>query len=186
LLAAAPGAEPVAVTVTRLNPLDVRLTVPATAPDMVDAVVVVHCDGEVMTDSTRLLQPAFPTETLRAFDGELHGGLKFGPGKKIDDVVLGWSRTNQFVTWPARLNEAATYEVTADYDAMEASAGNTFAVTLGSQALSGTVQSGTHQATVLDRVALKAGSFEIKVAPAQIKAGELMHFRSLVLKPVSE
>jgi len=51
-------------------------------------VVVVECEGDPVTDAIRLLQPGLPTETLRAFDGELHGkGLKFGPGKV---VMLMW------------------------------------------------------------------------------------------------
>ena len=90
------------------------------------------------------------------------------------------------MTWPVRLNEAATYEVTADYDAEEVSADNTFAVTLGTQMLTGSVQSGIDKATVLGRVTLPPGNFQIKVAPDQIKGGDLMHLRSLVLKPVTE
>jgi alpha-L-fucosidase len=169
----------------RLNPLDVAITVPASAPDAVDSVVVADCEDPIVTDSARLLQSTFPTNNLRAFDGTLHGkGLEWGAGKKNSDYLIHWSKPEQFVTWPVRLNEAGTYEVTADYDASENSAGNTFTVNLGAQTLRGTVQSGNYQATVLGRVTLPPGTFEIKIAPAEIKGGDLMNLRGVVLKPV--
>jgi len=173
------------VTATRLNPLDVSLTVPMTAPDPVDSVIVANCDGDIAADPNRLLQPSFPADTLRAFDGELHGkGLEYGAGKKTSDYLVHWTKPDQSVTWPVRLNEDTTYEVTANYDAEDASTGNTYTVTLGEQTLKGTVQAGTYKTEVLGRVTLKAGGGEIKVAPAELNDGELMELRSLVLKPV--
>jgi len=175
------------VTAVRLNPLDVCLAVPSAAPDPVDAVVVVQCSDPVAADSVRLLQPAFPTDTLRAFDGVLRGkGLNYGAGKKNSDYLIGWTRATQSVAWPVRLNKTARYEVTVNYDAGEESDGNTYNVTLGSQVLTGTVQPGTYQSTVLGRVTLGAGVFEIKINPGVIKGGDLMNLRSLGLKPVSE
>jgi len=70
-----------------------------------DAVVVVECTGEIAADSGRLLQPAFASETLRAFDGELRGkGLKFGPGKVRDAYVEEWSNQDGALTWQMRLS----------------------------------------------------------------------------------
>jgi hypothetical protein len=170
--------------VRRLNPLDVEIALPDTAPDAVDSVVVLTCAGEIRADGARLLQPGLTTEVLRAFDGQLDGGLKFGPGKKTDDVVLNWSRTNQFITWPVRLNKPVVYEVTANYNAPEASDGGEFAVNFGSQILTGQVKAGTNQMTTLGRVSLPAGPFEIKVKAGHIKGGDLFQLRHLELKPV--
>ena len=89
-----------ALVTTQINPIDVRIAIPVNAPDKVDSVVVLKCSGDIEADSARLLQPGFPIETLRAFDGQLHGGLRFGPGKKTDDVITtGWNDSNQFITW---------------------------------------------------------------------------------------
>ena len=188
LLVADAGGNPrrSALKFTRLNPLDVSLAVPTVAPERADSVVALQCDGDVQTDAQRLLQPEFPSETLRAFDGELHGnGLKFGPGKKSDDYALEWTKTDQFVSWPVRLNRAVTYEVSVNYTAPVESAGGTFTVSFGSQVLSGEVKSGTNQIIALGRVSLPPGSFEIKVSPAKINGGELLRLRSLELKPVA-
>ena len=150
-----------------------------------DSVIVLNCDGKIQADASRLLQPEFSSETLRAFDGELHGGLKFGPGKKTDDVAMNWTQDNEFITWPARLETPATYEVLVNCTAPEASAGGTFAVSFGPQVLPGEVKAGTNRIISLGRVSLKPGSFEIKVAATKIKGGELFRLRSLELKPVA-
>jgi hypothetical protein len=173
------------LSVVRSDPLDVTITVPSYAPDKVDSVVVLSYIGEIQTDTNRLLQPEFPSETLRAFDGELHGGLKFGPGKKTDDYVINWTKQNQSVTWPVRLNEAAIYEVSANYAAPAESAGGTFTVSFGPQAVKGEVKPGTSQIVSLGRVSLLPGSFEIKVAATKINGDELFRLRSLELKPVA-
>ena len=169
--------------VTRLNSLDVGVSVPANAPDKVDSVLVLQCDGNFLTDTNRLLQPVFALDTLRAFDGELHGGLRFGPGKKTDDYVLNWTSRNDFVSWPVRLAEPANYEVTINYDAPAGSTGGEYAVGLGSHTLQGTVQSGRDQIISLGRVLLPPGIFEIKVSGTKIIGGELFRLRNLELKP---
>ena len=169
----------------RLNPLDVIIDIPTKAPDKVDSIIALECVGDIQADTNRLLQPEFPSETLRAFDGELHGGLKFGPGKKTDDVVMNWTKENQSVTWSVRLEKAATYEVAANYTAPEGSDGGAFAVSFGSQTLKGEVKSGTNQTGSLGRVSLVPGSFEMKVAATKINGGELFRLRHLELKPVA-
>jgi alpha-L-fucosidase len=186
---------------TRINPLDVSITLPnssPTIPDKADTVVVLNCAGDIQTDTNRLLQPEFPLDTLRAFDGELHGkGLKFGPGKKTDDVVLDWTRTNQFVAWlvRAQTNQFTQYEVSVNYDAPAESAGSTFCVlfelgpefkkTMGPETLTGTVTAGNSQTEVLGRVPVYPVIAEIKIIPIEIHGGELMRLRSLQLKPVA-
>jgi hypothetical protein len=183
--------------VSRLNPVDIRIQLPQSAPDKVDSVVALRCAGEIQADSTRLLQPSFPIETLRAFDGELHGGLRFGPGKKTDDVVMNWQKPNQYIDWPVRANSPTFYEVTVNYDADEASAGNTFTITfelpekykntMPAPSITGTVKAGKQQSEVVGKIgSLYAGEpFEIKLAPKEIKGGELFHLRKLELRPVN-
>jgi alpha-L-fucosidase len=172
--------------VSRLNPFDVSIKIPTNAPDKADSVIKLFCWPNIQTDTNRLLQPEFPSETLRAFDGELHGKLRYGPGKKTDDYVMNWTSNNEFVSWPVRLNEPATYEVLINYVAPEDSAGGAFTVNFGSQILNGTVAAGNPQIVSLGRVSLKPGTFEIKVAATKIVGGELMRLRSLELQPVAK
>lgn len=171
--------------VHRLNALDVSIAVPKIAPDKADSVVVYNCDGGIQTDTNRLLQPEFPSDTLRAFDGELAGGLHYGPGKKTDDYVLNWTKPDQSVIWPVRLDEPATYEVFVNYDATEDSAGGTFVVSFGSQTLGGTVSANRNQSIFLGRVALMPGNFPITVTATKINGDELFRLRDLELKPVA-
>jgi len=174
------------LAVKRLNAADVSISVPVNAPDKVDSVIVLLCADDIQADTSRLLQPEFPLETLRAFDVELHGkGLKFGPGKKTDDMVQNWTKTDEFITWAVRLEKGATYDVAVNYAAGDNSAGNEFAVSLGSQALSGKVKAGADQTLSLGRVTLPPGAFEIKIRADKIDGGELWRLRRLELKPVN-
>jgi alpha-L-fucosidase len=171
----------------RLNPLDVSITVPINAPDKADSVVVLECDGDIATDTARLLQPSFTTETLRVFDAQLHGkSLRFGPGKTRDAHVTGWTKADEFITWPVRLNGDATFDVSATYDAEPDSAGNTFVLAAANQQLKGTVQAGSIRTIALGRISLKAGAGEIKVLPVELKSGELMQLRTVELNPVAK
>jgi alpha-L-fucosidase len=185
-----PASRPLpALSVSRLNPLDVGISVPVNAPDKADTVVVLEMNdqnGQIQADTNRLLQPQFPVETLRAFDGELHGkGLKFGPGKKTDDVVMNWTKPDEFVIWPVRLNEPATYEVFINYLAPE-TCGGTFTVGLGPQILKGEVKAGGEETVLLGKVTLAPGDFEIKVAAGTVSGDELFRLRRLELKPVAK
>ena len=170
--------------VKRLDANDVSISVPLNAPDKVDSVVILDCSGDIQADNRRLLQPEFPFETLRTFDGVLKGGLKYGPGKKTDDYVINWNSEDQSVTWPVRLEKAVTYEVLANYTAPADSAGGTFTVSFGSQSVSGQVRAGTDQTVSLGRVSLAPGSFDIQVTGTKINGNELFRLRNLQLKPV--
>jgi len=184
LLADEPRQPPAShvLRLARLNPLDVGITVPPTAPDKADSVVVLQCEGDIVTDTNLLLQPAVAVNTLRAFDGELRGrGLRFGPGKKTDAYVENWRQTNELVAWPARLAAPASFDVGVLYDAPAGSAGGTFAVNFGGQSLAGTVLTGTNVSAALGRVRLEPGTFEIRWQAGTIRGGELMRPRSLVL-----
>jgi len=190
-----PIQQPPKLTVTRLDPLDVKISGWSSAPSLMrlepDFVVALNCADDISADTNRLLQPSFPVETLRAFDGELHGGLKFGPGKKTDDVVMNWTKPDQFISWPVRLEKPEDYEVSVNYDADESSAGSAFAVTFMSSgqsrigAVEGIVKSGKQQSESLGRVHLEAGApFEIRVSGTEIKGEELFRLRKLELRPV--
>jgi len=186
-----------AFPVSRLNATDVAIDeLPPMGPDKADSLLVLPCEKPIETDSARLLQPTFPLETLRAFDGELHGGLKFGPGKKTDDVVMDWTKPDQFVSWTVRVDKPAAYDVSVNYDAEADSAGNTFSITfelpekykhtMPGDWATGTVKAGKQQTESLGRFRcyIPNEPFEIRVRAKEIKGGELFRLRKLELRPV--
>jgi hypothetical protein len=185
--------------IKRVDPLDISIKgLPIDHPDIVDSVVKLDCDEPIGADSTRLLQPGFGLETLRAFDGELHGGLRFGPGKKTDDVAMNWTKPKQFISWRMRANTAAEYEVVVNYDADETSEGNKYSVIfaiqdgangeIAPQTLTGVVKAGKQVTETVGRIHCRATDetqFEIEVAGADIYRGELFRLRKLELRTVT-
>jgi alpha-L-fucosidase len=174
------------IAAMRPNINDFAITgLPSVSPDKTDTVIVLECEEPILTDPVRLLQPSFATETLRVFDGKLHGkGLKFGAGKTRDAYAYEWTRNDQFISWSTRLNQGASYEVDLIYDAEADSANGTFALSFGPETLKGTVEAGTMQTVSLGHVSLKAGAVEIKLSADEIKGSELMRPRCLVLKRI--
>jgi alpha-L-fucosidase len=173
--------------VARLNSDDLQLSgLPTTPPDSADTVIALDCAEPMQAGSVRLIQPEFGHETLRVFDGQLHGkGLKFGAGKTRDAYVYEWTRADQSISWNTRLNEPATFEVALSYDAEPESEGGSFALTTGGEKLKGTVSSGTLQKIVLGKVTLKPGATEIRLRPVEIKGGELMRPREITLRHIT-
>ncbi len=182
---------------------DIVVSIPKEAPDVADSVVVVECAGEPAADPARLLSNHVAADTLRAFDGVLKGKLKFGPGKKTDDVVLEWTTTDKEVVWPVRVNEPGTFEVAINYDApgekkskvaegdagkevqrAQKGAAGTYAVTVGGKEFSKPVRQGSAVKEKLGSVTLEPGTYEIRVSPREITGEELFRLRNLTLIPV--
>lgn len=166
----------------RVNAFDWRLSVPAAGPDPADSVVVIEGEDPLACDPVRLLLPTTGTNTLRVFDGERHGKtLHLGAGKARDAFVDNWSKTNEFMAWPVRLDEAANFDVGVCYDAADESSASRYIVQIGDERLKGSVEVGQQRWAKLGRVQLKPGAFEVRVLPEEIHGGELMRLRSVVL-----
>lgn len=184
--------------------LDLTITVPVTAPDAADSVVVLECAGDPVADATtRLLSQRVPVDTLRAYDGVRVGGLSYGPGKKTDDVVLNWNKPECAVIWPVRLNEPTTFEVRINYDAPATSkqaklvdkdagkeiqraqkgAAGTYTVMIGGREFVKPVRQGSAVTETLGTVTLEPGPHEIRVSAKAITGEELFRLRHLTLKP---
>ena len=183
--------------------LDLILTVPKTAPDPADSVVVVECAGEPQGDPARLLSASVPINVLRGYDGLLKGRLHFGPGKRKDDVVLDWNKKQFAVVWPVRVNETMNFDLGINYDApnettqskiAEADAGKeaihaqkgaagTYCVQIGKQEFSKPVRNGKQLNEELGKVTLQPGNYEIRVFAKEITGEELFRLRRVTLKP---
>ncbi len=170
----------------RLNPLDLSISVPRTAPDRADSVIAIECAGEPEADPHRLLQPQIGVQVLRVFDAQLHGkSLRFGPGKTRDSHVTGWTKQTDYITWALRLNQPATFEATVIYDSDDSSTGNKFELIVAGQHLMGVVEAGSIKRATLGRFLGKPGSFDLRISPVELKGTELMKPRVIELKPVA-
>ena len=104
------------VKFNRLNADDYELTLPAKAPDSMDAVIALILDKQQAPNPIRLLD-ARQSNILYTFDAQLQGrGLGFGDGKPNRNYVKNWKNENQSMKWKLRLNEPAEYTVYLDYN----------------------------------------------------------------------
>ncbi|MGB7161443.1 MAG: alpha-L-fucosidase [Tepidisphaeraceae bacterium] len=175
-----------ALKIERKGDLDLSIAVPTNAPDAVDSVVVLQCDGDVICDDRRLLLSSRPN-ALRAFDGQLNGStIKFGQGKRENAFVEQWTRADDAVAWPVRVTVPTDFDVSVTYDADPTSAGGTFDVKLANQTIRASVQPGQEVAQPLGKVHLTPGSLTIAVTPARIAGAELMRLRTITLTPVGK
>lgn len=184
--------------------LDLVLSVPASVPDPADSVVVLECAGEIQTDPIRVLSRNVAVDTFRAFDGNLQGRLRFGPGKKTDDVVMGWNRTDSSVSWSVRLNEKASFDLGINYDApsrdsskvadgdagreirhAHQGAAGIYIVKIGDTEFKRAVRQGSAVRENLGVVTLEPGTHEIVVHAKEISGEELFRLRNLTLTPAN-
>ncbi len=189
---------------TKQSGEDLVIAVPKDAPDIADSVVVLECAGEPLADSVRLLSNHVAVDTLRAYDGVLKGKLRFGPGKKSDDVVLDWTQPDRSVSWPVRLNEKGTFEVMINYDApagtkakvaegdagkeqqrAQKGAAGTYVFSVGGKEFAKPVRQGNAVKEKLGSVTLEPGVHEISVSAKEITGEELFRLRNITLTPVA-
>jgi len=168
--------------VEALGELDVLVRAPERAPDPVDTVIAVELDGEPRTDPARLLTADVQLDTLRAFDGRLAGPLGFDRGKAENAFVKNWGNAEGRISWPLRVRERATYDVSLAYDADKKSEGGTFQVAIGGKSFPGKVAPTPKNPVRVGRVTLEPGAYELVVSATKIMnataGGELFRLRS--------
>jgi alpha-L-fucosidase len=175
------------LTVRRAGPRDLVISVPRQPPDAADTVIALELVGEPVVDPVRRLGPEVGTDELRAFDGKIAPGMAFGAGKVRDAWAHRWTRPDQAVRWPVRLDRRQRFAVAVAYDAPATSAGGTFAVDLGpGQQLTGTVTETPKGPVPLGQITMEPGQMEIAIRPVVIKGQELLRLRSLYLTAVAE
>jgi len=174
----------------RINPLDVALTLPSTAKDAVNTVVVLETEGKIVTDTARLLSTSTPN-TLLAFDAQLQGkGFKFGDGKTDRYYVEGWKQMDQNIGWQVRLNAQVIYKVTAKYLGSTDSEG-TFTFKADTKTVKEdkivALKKGSQVVSIdLGTLTLSKGLHDLKLVPVEIKKAELMKLLELKLTPVKQ
>jgi len=180
-----------------------EISLPANPPDPVDSVIAVDCAGEPRADNRRLLVSNEGTDTLRAMDAVLEGGLKYGPGKSRDAWVFNWKGKEDGVYWPVRTDQKVTYDVALVYDATEgvkgrvvegdagkekakeqAGDGGTYSVSCGDWSVEKPVRTGVNVTESLGRFSMSPGDQEIRIRAVNVTGEELFRLRALELTPV--
>ncbi len=198
------------VSVKRTNPLDLELSLPASAPDAANSVVVLEFSEPLQAQFSRLLTPGGAPTTLHVFDGKLAGkNIGYMDGKRNRDVTTNWSQKDSGVDWPVRVTEARKVRIRINY-ASPGNMGGSFQIRFGRNALEGMVKPRGKDAalTTLDLgdVELPVGEYTVSIRPLAITgdavrqkddpektpgeiaadaAGrQLMHLRQIELIPV--
>ncbi|WP_255563471.1 alpha-L-fucosidase [Mucilaginibacter rivuli] len=176
-----------ALSVKRIDPLDVNIAIPSQSTDAADAVIVLETNGDIATDATRLLASTI-TNRLLAFDAALTGkGFGFGDGKTNKYYVDGWSKKDQLMKWGFRLMEPARYRIVLKYVADNVDAG-TFELKTDN-----TVKSGEAMPTAkeevktidLGEITLQPGTHTMQLLPIEITRANLMKVLEVQLIPVN-
>ena len=190
----------------RIGP-DLEITLPASAPDAADSVLMLECKNRPTGDIAQVLQTNIANK-LSVFTAELLGpvdrkGWSLGKGTSITSHAKGWKTKDCAVRWKTRLAKPSRFQVMLHYDAPEADKtkietdggavaaksaqtfGGTFTVLIGNQTLKGKVrQQGMDVALELGQISLAPGNLEIKIQADEITGKELMLLKSLTLLPL--
>ncbi|SJZ41002.1 Alpha-L-fucosidase [Chitinophaga eiseniae] len=173
------------VKVTRVTPKDLSITLPETAPDSVNSVIVLEMKT-MKGDSVRVLDTRRITNVLRAFDATQHGkGFSFGDGKKAAYYVYGWKNTDQYLSWKVRTTRDAVFNIGIKY-ATDQPPGNAYEIRIGKNVILAEVASARKTEIVtqaLQEIRLPAGEYEITMKPAQISGPELMRLFEITMQP---
>ncbi|SEM99571.1 Alpha-L-fucosidase [Chitinophaga rupis] len=177
-----------ALPVKRVNDLDVTITLPATAPDSINSVIVLDMQEHLATDSVRVLDTQSITNVLRAFDGTLHGdGFLYGDGKAPKYYVYNWTKPTQYISWTFRLTTPAHFHAALKYAADSTTGVNNFLVNVNGKTLSGKTQAVPSTESIMTQplgdLALPAGVHTLTIRPGTIAGAELMKLFEITLIP---
>jgi len=175
-----------ALAVKRIDPLDISIALPSTAPDAMDAVIVLETNGNIETDPTRLIS-ADNTNQLLAFDAELGKGFGFGDGKTDKYYLDGWKK-DQLVKWNFRLLQPAKYKVVLKYVA-DNTDGGTYQFKIGDLVKKGEVISTVKdevKTVDIGEVSLQPGNHILQISPVEVTKNALMKILEVQLIPLTE
>lgn len=99
------------ISFRKLKTPDLEISLPETAHDSINTVIVLDMKNPVESDPVRVLS-GNETNFLLAFDAQLKGdNWRYGDGKAKRYYVENWKNKDQWINWTVRLNEPATYRV---------------------------------------------------------------------------
>ncbi|MGN6416962.1 MAG: alpha-L-fucosidase [Pseudobacter sp.] len=149
-----------------------RISLPALAPDKVDAVIVLETAGNVSADSTRYLASNIVVSRLLAFDAKQeNAGFRFGDGKTDKYFVEGWKNDNQSLSWNFNTSEKGTYSILVKYIA----GGGKYLLTLDKALFEKPVSAKKGIVTEeAGTMIIQPGWHQLRISPKLIGGSELM------------
>jgi len=177
--------------VTRDSDYQITIDGPKEAPDKADSVIAVEFEGDLKVSP---LRPASTNELpnhLHVFDSTVHGKkIQFTWVKVNIDYTYGWSDPKEWLEWPLRLTKPATYDVKINYATKSQKQDGQAMIKVGDKEFPFTIKPTrslrTLDTVTLGQVTLPAGDFSVAVKPVEIKDGELMYLREIILEPVKK
>ena len=174
---------------------DFYITVPNSAPDSINTVVVLEWEGKLLTHSSRLLAPNSTLDRLLAFDAKQNGkGFNYGDGKTNRYYVEGWKSKEQSLSWEFNTIKPGKYKIRIKYLAPAESAGGSYSLSLFKNSVETTKLESIRQYQVekdpkntavikrdLDIFQLNAASYILVIDPVSIPGTELMKLLEIQL-----
>jgi alpha-L-fucosidase len=179
-------AEPGKALATTTSAEGLRITVPASAPDEHDSVVVVEVAGEVQPIVPSIRQAADGSLKLLARDADLAGELLL----EGDPPNIGfWTTAGESVAWTITVDRPGPFKVTLNH-ALAPGNGGEYRLSLGDQAITGklTATKGWQDFTRVDAgtITVAKGRNVLKIKPTKAPSGGLMNLRSVTLTPAGQ
>lgn len=180
---------------------DLRLRVPAKAPDTINTVIVVPLVEQLKTDSLRFISPGKNIHRLLAYDARQAGkGFGFGDGKTNRYYVEGWKSTDQSLHWKFRMIRRGKFKVVIKYLAGAGIAGGSYSLKFDQNysVKSEEIARSTHAVSTRNAAteviteeigtvsANRPGNFTISLIPITIEKAELMKLLEIQLIPVDK
>jgi hypothetical protein len=170
---------------TALDHYSLSLSLPTTAPDINDSVVVLETDGNANVDATLMQQPD-KTVTLPAFLSNVHKSGSEGLRFDSRGVAERWIDKDEWVDWDYKVSKPGTFDVvilTSEQKyGKDWEGGHTVALETAGQKIEGKVEDNGKQdnpanpywkyvISKIGRVTVdKAGKYNLSLKPETIRA----------------
>lgn len=164
-----------------------ELKLPLEAPDANASVVVLNVPGEVKPIYVSVInhQGADGKIPLIAEDCDVTGGIKLN-GNPC--AIGSWLNAKDTVSWQVMVDKPGTFAVTLDHALGDEGNGNVFSLTVGDQALQGTLAAtkgwDDYVQTLVGTITIPAaGMVTLTIKPASQPHSGLMNLRGVTLTP---
>lgn len=176
------------LTVQRDSDYQVTIDIPKEAPDQASSVIAVEFEGDLKVSKLRPAWSDGEAVHLHVFDSVVHGKINFTWTKVNIDYTYDWKNPQDYLEWPLRLTKPENFEVKINYATKSQNQTGKAMITVAGKEfpfdIKPTKSLRTLDTVSLGRVDLPAGDFTVSVKPVEIKDGELMYLREIILEPV--
>lgn len=182
--------DPVAKVPVTSGAKQIRLTLPAKAPDSPISVVVLELDGAPWVEPPTAAQDAKGTIELDYLTAITHGKAVTRFNRKGGFHISKWAGPEDSVAWRIRVNTPGRFKVSITYSANQEGAGKPFEITLGQTRIEqSTIYTGDwfvyHEFPVGYFEFPKPGEYTLTVRPQCAGSTSGLYLRSITLRPAA-